>query len=323
MGMRTANFRRIEHLEKFRGRAAFSIITHDRTLDILCPTPEIMDQWVFGLRFLVGRLQPSPSTAPSPAYYDQWTIMARLRRGGFLLKFGHNGKPHERYFRVAGNMKMMFWTSGEEEGGPHTLAGTDRVSTTPQPHHPRNVAEDWPTRRDLAPSWTRASWLTLTRSTDRSLCLSHLHHPPGENPVKGVHKSVDLTAVRTVRLLAGLRNTTVGGKLGLGRWGWEDVKFGFSLLGQNGQVGREGSGSIIASTDHRSFDREAWATWLTRIVDGVGVQAIINLVAANKEEFDLWTRGMELIVHHFQGQVGGKRHTQHATTAPISRRRLP
>jgi hypothetical protein len=61
MGMRTANFRRIEHVEKFRGRAAFSIITHDRTLDILCPTPEIMDQWVFGLRFLVGRLQPSPT----------------------------------------------------------------------------------------------------------------------------------------------------------------------------------------------------------------------------------------------------------------------
>lgn len=50
--------------------------------------------------------------------------MARLRRGGFLLKFGHNGKPHERYFRVSGNMREMFWTSGENpvKGGSRNPA---------------------------------------------------------------------------------------------------------------------------------------------------------------------------------------------------------
>lgn len=119
MGMRTANFRRIENVEKFRGRAAFSIITQDRTIDILCPTPEIMDQVVLGLRFLVDRLRPPPPAIPASGL-DRFTLMARLRRGGFMLKFGQIGRPHERYFRVSANMKTLTWTSGETPGkGEH------------------------------------------------------------------------------------------------------------------------------------------------------------------------------------------------------------
>ncbi len=96
MGMRTANFKRVEGVEKFRGRAAFSIITQERTIDILCPTAEIMDQWVLGLRFLVDRLRPPPSSLSSPPLMDHWSVMAHLRRGGFLLKFGQIGRAHER-----------------------------------------------------------------------------------------------------------------------------------------------------------------------------------------------------------------------------------
>jgi len=120
MGMRTANFKRLESTffgpslppssslfqtneknsnkgEKFRGgqTAAFSIITQERTIDILCPSPEVMDQWVMGLRFLVDRLRPLPPSLPPSL--DKWMILARLRRGGFLLKFGQIGRPHERY----------------------------------------------------------------------------------------------------------------------------------------------------------------------------------------------------------------------------------
>jgi hypothetical protein len=197
MGMRTANFRRIENVEKFRGRPAFSIITQNRTVDILCPTPEVMDQWVLGLRFLVERLRP-PSLAMPRSSGDQWMIMARLRRGSFLLKFGHSGRPHERYFCVSGNMKMVFWTSGE-------------------------------------------------------------------NPVKGQHKSVDLTAVREIRLLnqAGAGNAPSMPMPKLVRNRVDDLKFGFSLVNQAGQP-------------------------------------IINFVASNKEEFDLWTEGLQMIVGYFQ-----------------------
>lgn len=71
--------------------------------------------WVLGLRFLVERLRPPPPPVPAAAL-DHWTVMAHLRRGGFMLKFGQIGRPHERYFRVAANMKQMLWTSGETPG---------------------------------------------------------------------------------------------------------------------------------------------------------------------------------------------------------------
>ena len=54
-------------------------------------TPEVMDTWVLGLRFLVDRLRPPPPSLPATAL-DHWTVMARLRRGGFLLKFGQIGR---------------------------------------------------------------------------------------------------------------------------------------------------------------------------------------------------------------------------------------
>jgi len=200
MGMCTANFRRIEGVEKYRSHSAFSIITKDRTIDILCPTPEIMDQWVLGLRFLVERLRSPPVI--QPRIDDHWTLMARLRRGSFLLKFGHSGKPHERYFRVSGNMKLLFWTAGE-------------------------------------------------------------------NPIKGLHKSVELTVIKEVRLLS--QNPVVaqrGNRIAeLLSKGVEDCEFGFSLLNSLGQ-------------------------------------AVINLVAPNREEFLNWTKGLELILKNFSNPEG-------------------
>ena len=113
MGMRTANFKRLESAffgpappaagpgagkDKFRGRGAgaFSIITQERTIDILCPSPAVMDQWVTGLRFLVERLRPLPRSVTVSGEMERAVVLARLRRGGFLLKFGQIGRPHER-----------------------------------------------------------------------------------------------------------------------------------------------------------------------------------------------------------------------------------
>ncbi len=135
MGMRTANFKRLEGMglvlalgpdgkEKAKQRwehhelAAFSIVTQNRTIDILCPTPEVMDHWVLGLRFLVDRLRPPPPAFPAAAAeLDHWAVMARLRRGGFLLKFGQIGRPHERYFRVSASMRQMLWAAGDPCAG--------------------------------------------------------------------------------------------------------------------------------------------------------------------------------------------------------------
>jgi hypothetical protein len=100
MGVRTANFRRIETMEKFRGRPAFSlVITQNRTVDILCPRPEA--EWHLGLRYLVDLLRP-PSLAMPRSSSDELVIMAR------------------RYFQESCNMNMGFCTSLKAPvKGPH------------------------------------------------------------------------------------------------------------------------------------------------------------------------------------------------------------
>lgn len=214
MGMMTANFRRIEGQEKFetkfRGGHAFSIITKDRTVDILCPTAEVMEQWVLGLRLLVNRLTLPPQKLLTST--DVWDALAHLRKGSYLLKFGHSGKPHERYFGVSGNAKMLFWTMGE-------------------------------------------------------------------NAVKGIHKSVDLTTVKEVRSVSHdsfrVRLAEFLSK------GVDDIKYGFSLLNAAGAI-------------------------------------LINLCAPNEEEYNIWMRGLELIVANFQNtDAGGITHTQALEAQPI------
>ena len=116
LGTRTANFNRSEGLPaRYNGMAAFSIVTRDRTIDLLCPDWPAVDRWARGLAFLVVRLRPPP--LPLTLEEDPWTIIAHLRRGGFLLKFGQIGTPHERFFRVSADMRQLLWRRGEEGGG--------------------------------------------------------------------------------------------------------------------------------------------------------------------------------------------------------------
>jgi len=139
VGRHTTNFKRYEHLHP--NRPAFSIITSNRTIDLMCDTPEILNYWVSGLNFCINRLkekttsdheplQPANflSMGPPALVHDDssglmkgdgtqedlhksWCIIAELRRGWHLLKFGGNKKPHERFFRLSKDMRTLEWTT--------------------------------------------------------------------------------------------------------------------------------------------------------------------------------------------------------------------
>ncbi|GMH65850.1 hypothetical protein TL16_g04297 [Triparma laevis f. inornata] len=132
-------------------KAAFSIFTKDRSIDIICPSLEVMNEWVRGLNMLRNRFTMLPTATPSlrnssltmgggggphvkmelneavkkylenPSCYNTEEVLylkrivcARMGFGDYFLKFAHMGKPHERFFRLKRDLKSIFWTGGNQ-----------------------------------------------------------------------------------------------------------------------------------------------------------------------------------------------------------------
>lgn len=130
-GLMTENFRRPEVRSEYKDSFTFSIMTKARSIDFICPSAEVMEIWLSGLRFLMNRLEKGMSSLHrkvatrlsmeleerADSLEVKWALLARLRRGGFLLKFARAGNqsanPHERFFCVSDDTKYLTWISGD------------------------------------------------------------------------------------------------------------------------------------------------------------------------------------------------------------------
>jgi len=139
IGRHTKNFKKYATFGL--DRPAFSIITLNRTLDLLCRDPEELNCWSSSLKFCINRLKPDaespidfdgPMSAPvycrmnsngpplqiginDQQLYRNWCVLSELRRGWFLLKFGRNHRPHERFFRLSKDMRSLEWSSHSDK----------------------------------------------------------------------------------------------------------------------------------------------------------------------------------------------------------------
>ena len=127
-------------------KAAFSLMTKDRSIDVICPTLESMNEWVRGLKYLISRLTPSAKDevesvqepeglemkgegfsvvegvrrwSKGRSAFNEEEVMSlkrsaisRLILGSSLLKFLHLGKPHERFFTLHHSLRHLLWEGG-------------------------------------------------------------------------------------------------------------------------------------------------------------------------------------------------------------------
>jgi len=138
VGRHTKNFRKFPNFAQHQ--PAFSIITQNRTFDLICPNREQQDHWLGGLKFCMNRLRPTTQplkisddhTSPANHSFNQlqtsiidkqlyltWNALSELRRGYFLLKCGGNLKGHERFFKLSNDMHALEWTSHAFPGYPN------------------------------------------------------------------------------------------------------------------------------------------------------------------------------------------------------------
>jgi len=129
-------------------KAAFSLMTKDRSIDVICPTLESMNEWVRGLKYLINRLTTTGKDeiesvqgiagldkdaeklgvvegvkrwSKEKEKWNQEEVMSlkrltlsRLIIGSSLLKFLHVGKPHERFFTLHQSLRHLLWEGGRE-----------------------------------------------------------------------------------------------------------------------------------------------------------------------------------------------------------------
>jgi len=132
-------------------KACFSIFTKDRTIDVICPSLEVMNEWVRGLNLLRARFTLAPNVTPSLRHssltmgvgegghvkmqineaikkyvkdpqsfneeetlYLKRIVIGRMCFGDSFLKFAHMGKPHERFFRLRRDLKSVLWSGGSQ-----------------------------------------------------------------------------------------------------------------------------------------------------------------------------------------------------------------
>jgi serine/threonine protein kinase len=165
VGATTPNFQRFygedPKIEPSQPKAAFSIMTKDRSIDVICPNIEIMNEWVRGLNMLIGRFTLNPAATPSvrncfvsiggdgakvdvitaikryqtsPQEYNHEEILhlkrvvvGQMMLGDHFLKYRHMGKPHERFFRIHRDIQTIYWSGGEKQNKNKTLSLMDVV----------------------------------------------------------------------------------------------------------------------------------------------------------------------------------------------------
>ncbi|CAE7555770.1 unnamed protein product [Symbiodinium microadriaticum] len=132
-GQDTDNFRLFPTASSRRANSlSFSLITGDRTVDIQCESTGERNLWVWGLRFLLSRLRPSPrlqmvrmlvdephTLDTEDGLRDHLTAMRMvaywLRRGELMIKYTSR-KTHARHVCLSPDLTQILW--GSEEDGP-------------------------------------------------------------------------------------------------------------------------------------------------------------------------------------------------------------
>lgn len=132
-GQATENFRLFPSSNNHHAHSlCFSLRTGDRTVDIQCETTHDRNQWVWGLRFLLSRLKPSPRLQEVRLRSEEFTCIDTeqdfaehmnamryvaywLKRGEIMIKYTSR-KTHARHVSLSNDMTEILWSS--ETDGP-------------------------------------------------------------------------------------------------------------------------------------------------------------------------------------------------------------